>query len=171
MRVRILIALAGATVLLAGCFTSTVPLITPENADYPFTTLVLRSDEGLPATIVRDGDAYAYADTGGGDEIRFLLDDYGDGLFLLQMISEGDDGTPQQLYGVVLINEDEGVVALYRTVVNDTDFAAGIPHCVENGEELFLACLTDGQQLIDIVVNAIAAGEAPEGAFTIVSTE
>lgn len=162
----IVAALAPLAVLLAGCFTSEVPLVDGTNAEYPFTSLSIRTEVGDTATLVREGDHYVFA--GEMDEgFDIYFDDFGGGLYLMRFASVAEDGTLQSLYAVVMLDRSAGTVSVYRSIVRDEDFAAGIRHCVQDGVELLLACLDDAAPLIAIVRAAIAAGEAPEDIYAI----
>ncbi|MCW5716535.1 MAG: hypothetical protein KIS68_01770 [Bauldia sp.] len=166
----IVAALAPLAVLLSGCFTSELPLIDGANADYPFRSISVRAEGGEDATLVREGDHYVFAgDLDDGFDIFF--DDFGGGLYLMRLASVAEDGTLQSLYVVVLLDQSAGTVAVYRSIVRDEDFAAGIRHCVHDGEELYLACLDEPGRLIGIVRAAIAAGEAPEDIYAITAMD
>lgn len=166
MRLRLAL-LALVAVALAGCFTSPEPLVTAANAAYPFQSVVLRGEDGVDLTVAREGDVYTYGTE--GDELDLMLQDFGDGFYLLQMADEPTDAPPRSLYAVIVVDTTANTISLYRTVVTPADFDNGIAHCIENGEEMFLGCLSDGQQLIDLVKAAIGAGEMPEGVFNIVT--
>lgn len=167
MNIRLPVVLAVLAFALSGCFTSETPLITGATASYPYESLVLRGDDGVEITVARNGDYYEYGTD--PDKVRLMLQDFGDGLYLMQMAGQGEEGESQSLYAVLLIDEDAMTISLYRTIIREEDYDAGIPHCVENGEEFPLGCLTDGQTLIDLVKVSIAADEPPEGTFTIVT--
>ena len=100
-------AFAAIGLALAGCFTSETPLISPQNADYPFQRIAFISlsdeKEGGDAdqiTLVRWGDAYVERNK--QDKGRYLFKQVEDDLYIGQ-ISEEDDGELELLYGVVHI--------------------------------------------------------------------
>ncbi|MGV8839287.1 MAG: hypothetical protein ACWA6X_03170 [Bauldia sp.] len=164
---RWIVAALAPLALLSGCFTSELPLIDGSNADYPFQSLTLRTEAGEEATLVREDDHYVFSgDLDEGFDIYF--DDFGGGLYLMRLGSVAEDGTLQSLYAVVLLDRGAGTVAVYRSIVRDEDFLAGVRHCVQDGVELYLACLDEPGPLIAIVRAAIAAGEAPEDIYAVV---
>ncbi len=166
----IVAALGALAVVLSGCFTSEVPLVDGTNADYPFQSLSIRNEVGENATLIRQDDHYVFADDlDEGFDIYF--DDFGGGLYLMRFASVAEDGTLQSLYAVVFLDPGAGTVAVYRSIVRDEDFAAGIRHCVQDGVELLLACLDEPAPLIGIVRAAIAAGEAPEDIYAITAMD
>lgn len=166
MNLRIAAVLTALAVLLSGCFTSVTPLIDASNAAFPFTTLTIRDEGGTEATLARDGDHYIF--TGEADEgFDIFFQDFGGGLYLVQFQSIAEDGTLQSLYAVVALDRAAQTISIYRSIVRDEDFLHGISHCVQDGVDLYLACLTDGAPLIAIVFAAITAGEAPEDIYAI----
>jgi hypothetical protein len=72
---------------LGGCFftlESKVPLLTGENADFPFTNLVMESDKkGSPDIMVRDGDSYKI--TAGEGSLPVLLKQVSGDTFIAQV--------------------------------------------------------------------------------------
>lgn len=168
MRLAPIAALAGLALILAGCFTSSEPLIPADTADFPFERLVYAAEGGEQSTLVRDGDAYVAPDD---DSVRFRLRDYGDGYYLLQVSGTDEAGSEQALYGVAVLDRAAMAASLYRLVARPDDLGDGeVPECTGEGREGF-GCLTDGQQLVDVVRAAIAAGEAPDGVIDIVAME
>ena len=132
-RVLGLMAFAIIALALAGCFTSEIPLISPQNADYPFQriTFVFISDGGeggdaKRTTISREGDAYV--ELNGQDRVRYLFMQVADGLYIGQ-ISDEDDGELELMYGIVQIQNETVMSILAPTcdaVSEDMLAAVGI---------------------------------------------
>lgn len=158
--------LAPLAFMLSGCFTSETPLIDAANASYPFQSLTILAEDGQDGTLVREGDHYVFAGEE-DDGFDIFFQDFGGGLYLMQFQSVAEDGTLQSLYAVVLLDPVARTVAVFRSIVRDEDFTQGIRHCVQDGAELYLACLDEPGPIIAIVRAAIAAGEAPEDIYAI----
>ena len=95
-------------VVLSGCISSKTPLISPQNADYPFQRITFIAlgdkDKGKEAdriTLLRPGDVYVELNK--EDAERYLFKRVADDLYIGQVSEMDDEGELQLLYGVVQI--------------------------------------------------------------------
>ena len=98
---RVAAAMAGL-LLLAGCFTTARPLITPENADFPFRQITLIS-EGKEIVLKRDGKAYAGFEAGKTepDPTRYRFHELAGNMFLVEAGETNDKGKYEGLMGII----------------------------------------------------------------------
>lgn len=175
MRLRFAALLTALSATLSGCFISDEPLITLDNASFPFIEInydaypFTRFTYGPGSvdytdTSVRRGDRYMLANEGtnGG---QLLIYDAGDGLLIGQFytppMAGGIDRTGYA-YGAALLKPEENLVILYIVEARPEDFGPGALEC-EPGN----ACLTDLEVLVGIAREMIATGARPVASLPI----
>ena len=122
--------------LLTACFTSSDPLISTAEADYPFQSITYEvPGEDDRVKLVRTGDSYT------------APEEQGDGKLLLKQISEDtyvlqveyqDDGKPAYLYSVARIAADRKTIKLFKPFAEESDLEA-----LSTGNYGFKACVED----------------------------
>lgn len=153
---------------LAGCFTSDGPLITVEEADFPFQTIIF-SQEGEQEQINLQRQSIGYV--GISDDaapITFLFKRMSDDLFLVQVSGESEDEGTQYLYGALLVDLEAQTAKAYATIADESEIPAeaGLSFCGRG-----LVCLTDLDAYTSFVQGVIARGAEPDLTYTIVRTE
>ncbi len=113
---------------LGGCFTSKMPLIMPDSADYPFQSITFYvvddaagEDPAKRITLLRQGDVYVEALK--EDEGQYLFTKIAENLFIAQISQAKNDGEIELIYGIVQVR-------------NDTDFVVLSPVCENVPEDL-----------------------------------
>lgn len=157
--------LAVMVVGLSGCFTSETPLISAEDADFPFETFTYRevSADKL-ITMVREGDAYLIEapDIDGRLEIRLM--DIGDGLYLAQAHGE-KDGTVSLLYSVLKVDFEKRTAESYLAVADEKFATKGLRQC-DDGK----ICIDDLDVYLELARRSITAGDEPDVTYKLVAT-
>lgn len=95
VRVAVLVL---AAVVLQGCFVSTAPLMTADQADFPFQKLTFKS-ESKSVTLTRDGDLYRIKED--DDAPTYLFKKIGENLYIGQAAGKNKKGKPETVYGIV----------------------------------------------------------------------
>lgn len=175
MRLRLAALLTALSVTLSGCFISDEPLITLDNASfpfieinydaYPFTRFTYGADSvDYTDTFVRRGDRYMLANEG-TDGGELLIYDAGDGLLIGQFYTPPAPGLIDRVgyaYGAALLKPEENLIILYLVEARPEDFGPGALEC-EPGN----ACLTDLEVLVRIAREMIATGARPVASLPI----
>jgi hypothetical protein len=94
---------------LSGCFKSSTPLLDASNAQYPFTTLTLKNEDGQTSIVKRDGDVYRFIDDGKQDVTALLIHELGPDLYLVQVApptGEADYLFAKKLNGDLVVRSD-----------------------------------------------------------------
>lgn len=169
MKLR-LVSPAAAIVLplaLAGCFTSEQPLLTVENAEFPFEKIVVADQGGSLTTLQRKPEGYGVVGEEEAEGLVLLLDDLGDNTYLVQLSGETEEG-PEILYGVVQANLEDKTAKLFLSVADESEIPPDndFKYC-----EPGVVCLADTAAYVAKARALIAAGAEPDNDFTIVSTE
>jgi len=106
-----------AALALAGCFTSATPVITPQNADYPFKSITFFAsddDDKEHYTIARRGDVYVEPSNADDDE-QYLVVTVAEGLYAGQFMERDDEGELETLYGIVQMT-DKDTMTIFSTI-------------------------------------------------------
>lgn len=112
--IAVLAVTLAITLALSGCISSVTPLISPQNADYPFQriTFIARGDEdqgkdAVEITLFRQGDVYVELNKDSAE--HYLFKRVAEDLYIGQMSETDDEGELQLLYGVVQIQAKTGM--------------------------------------------------------------
>jgi hypothetical protein len=155
-------ALAFACLGLSGCFTSVEPLITPEDADYPFESLTyVQADSDDKITLLRVSDGYRPASEQDADD-RVLLKAMGEGRYVVQVLS-ADSGKARYLYGFAQVAADRSSFLLTAAVAEKADRAAvqaGIAGLSICSDESDLVCIDDLAGYVDYAKGDVAGQKA-----------
>jgi hypothetical protein len=151
---------------LGGCFISEKPLISAEEAVFPFETVTYKQpNDDTPEKLVRQGDSYVItaADSSATVEVRFK--DLGDGLYLAQF-SGNENGKISILYAVLKVDFDKKTAESYKAVGKDEFVREGLRNCGDG-----TLCIDNLDVYLDLARSAIAAGEQPDVTYEIISME
>lgn len=152
---------------LSGCFTSDGPLITVEQADFPFQTIVFSpEDQEEQVNLQRQATGYVGI-SDNAVPITFLFKKVADDLYLVQVSGDSEDG-PQYLYGVLKLDLAAKTAKAYATVAEESDIPAdaGLTFCGSG-----LVCLKDLDAYLKYAQSVVASGAEPDLTYTIVRTE
>jgi hypothetical protein len=119
-RIRGIMFALLAPLALAGCFTSETPLIGPDDAVFPFETIVFRSMDRPDdrQTWTHEGDIYRFAPDGGDEALSVRLKPVEDDLFVVQM--EGPtDKPPAVLYALLKVDRDAMTAESHSAIMPD----------------------------------------------------
>lgn len=164
MTVRIVAVMLLAAGLSA-CFSSEQPLVGPDQAVFPYETIVFASENGGdPQTLVHRGDAYiAEAD---GPELRMRFMPIGDGFYVAQ--AAGEDGDESvRLYGIVKL-DTRAMKAMSFAVMAPGELVdqPGFSDCGDD-----MVCFANLDVYVDYARARIAAGADPDVIYTIISLD
>jgi len=95
-------AVLALMLALAGCFTTSSPLITLKNADFPFKKLVLIS-EGKEISLLRGDKGYIGYEAGKpeAEAVSYLIRELGRDLYLVEVSQISETGAYEGLMGIV----------------------------------------------------------------------
>jgi hypothetical protein len=159
------IFLLSATLLLGGCFVSKSPLISPDNAVYPFQSITLYEESGGEdgaVTLTRSDDVYL--DVSGEDKSEYLLAEIDENLYLAQMRVEDDDDGVSWIYGIVQFQGDKFQILapLCSDVPEDALNSVGI---VKGADENF--CTISSLEQLEVLVNFVVGTDIERTTFRI----
>ena len=150
---------------LASCFTSSEPLIGPDDATFPFARIDFAEvgQPDNPQTWTRRGDVYVWRVNEEGEALVRLAP-VGDDLYLVQLEYPGEKGT-ERLYGLIRTDLAAKRVYSYATIKPDA-FAAqpGLSLCDDS------VCIDDVEAYLAYARGLVAAG-TPEAEYVILRTE
>lgn len=153
------------TIGLSGCFTSDTPLISGEDADFPFETIVYQvPDDDTPIQLVHQGDAYLVIATDSDDRSKLRLMDIGDGLYFAQA-QEEKGGEILTLYSVLKVDLEMKRVESHLALGKDEYATKGLRQCDDGN-----LCIDDLDVYLDLARTAIAAGNEPDVIYEIIAT-
>ena len=150
MRLVFKLSIGAALVLLSGCFKSSVPLVVPAEADYPFQTITYEfAGEDDRVTLVGVGDSYEAPNEQGDG--RLLLKKVDEGIFVLQAeIRDEDD--PGFLYALARLAQDGKTAEIILPYARKSDHLAaqrgeaGFRPCSDDDDSV---CLTDMAKYVE----------------------
>ena len=161
-RILVLVTLC---VGLTACFTSEKPLISAEDAVFPFEHIVFgeasRPDDRQ--TWTRKGDAYSFRPDDSADrEALMRLKAVGENLYVVQMEFTEDD-KPNRLYALLKADVPAGRVVSYASVMPD-EFEAqpGLSICEK------AVCIDDLDAYVAYAQARMAAGVPPDAEYRII---
>ena len=150
---------------LAGCFTSSKPLINPSNAVFPFATFTYGekgSDE--PTTFVRQGAAYVLQPAPKGRHIELLFKKLPSGHYLAQMRGDQKSG-PVYLYALLKVDVAGKTAEAFKVVADKADVRPSMRSCPEK-----TVCVDQLAAYVTLGEAAIAAGEKPDTIYDFSTT-
>lgn len=153
---------------LAACFTSTEPLIGPEDAAFPFERVVFaevsRPDD--PQIWTRKGDAYSFRpDESEEREALMRLKPAGENLYVVQM-EFIEDGRPMRLYALLGADLPANRVQSFAAIMPDGFVAApGLSICDKS------VCIEDLDAYIAYAKGRIDSGSPPDVEYRIIEME
>ncbi len=153
---------------LAGCFTSKEPLIGPEDAVFPYQTIVF-GDAGNPddrQTWTRKGDAYSFRPDDSEDrEASVRLKDIGKDLYVVQMEFLDEDKL-QRLFALLSVDLAARHAKSYAAIMPD-DFQdlPGLAKCED------VVCIDDLDAYVAYARAAMQSGRPPDAEYRIISLE
>ena len=153
----------AACLLLAGCFTSEQPMITADNADYPFESLTyMRTDGGEEITLERAAGGYAPTSEGETSD-RLLLKAMGEDLYVAQTAVPNSDGS-RFLYGLIKVAPDRKTFVVAAGVAEDADLEAvraGVPGLRICEQDDDTVCIDSLEAYLDYARKAGTGDETP----------
>jgi hypothetical protein len=155
---------------VAACFTSSAPLIAPEDAAFPFERLTFRpaGDGSEVQTLTRDGDVYRFTNADEPDKHALLrLRAVGENLYVAAFWGppESEEETPV-LYALLAADLPANRVVSYASIKPD-DFAPvpGLVPCERH------VCIDDLDAYAAYAKGRIDAGIPPDVTYEILSIE
>lgn len=166
MKIKSLLACSVLLATLAGCFTSSEPLITTADADFPFEKIVYAEEDGDTQTVLqRTADGYVPV-TDDAEPVTFLFRKVGEDAYVVQVSGTDSNDVTSYLYAYLKVDLAAGTAKAYKAIAEDSDTGPGLERCDDG-----TVCLTALQPFIDHAVAAIAAGEEADTTYRIVETE
>ena len=149
---------------LAGCFTSTKPLFTDDQAVAPYAKIAFakHGDTDQKTQLVRTGKGYVAKTEDGTMTMRFMP--VGDGLYLAESTAE-QEGKTVRLYGVVRLDQAQHLAMTYKTVAHEGDIGPGLPACQKGKTDTI--CIEDVAAYVALAKAAIAAGGKPDMTYDV----
>lgn len=154
---------------LVACFTSTAPLIGPEDAVFPFERVVFgevsRPDDRQ--TWTRKGDAYSFRPDESEEREAFMrLKPAGDNLYVVQM-EFTEDEKPMRLYALLRADLAAGRVQSFAAVRPDAfEPLPGLSVCSDD-----LVCVEDLDAYVAYAKGRMDAGIPPDAEYRIIEME
>ena len=164
MKTRTLFIILLAALGLAGCFTSTKPLFTDDQAVAPYAkiTFVKHGSTDDKVALTRHGKAYVTKTKDGTMTMRFMP--LGDALYLAESTAEMK-GKSMRLYGVVKLDTAKKLATTYKTYARDGDIVPGLTACEKGKTDT--VCIEDIDAYVALAKAAIAAGGKPDMTYDV----
>jgi hypothetical protein len=147
---------------LGGCYISSVPLITPSQAVFPYQTITYTVSGEAPAMLVRQGNAYVPTDD--KDKTTEMLFFPVSGPYYVVQVHDKSEAKNGYLYGFLKVDLAAKTASAYATMADAKDIGPGLPGC--SSEPSDGVCLTKLQPYIDHAL-ALAATAQPDAVYTL----
>ena len=168
IRLRGILFVLVAPLVLAGCFTSPEPLIGAGEAVFPYEKIVFRSAdrEDDRQTWTRKGDSYSFKpDDGNGREAFVRLLPAGDDLYVVQMSFPEEDQT-RHLFALVRVDLGAMQADSYSAIIPDRfEDVPGLSKCGD------VICIGNLDAYVAYARAGIDAGNPPDVTYRIISLE
>jgi len=169
MRIGRAAALIFLPLMIAGCYSSKLPLIPAGKAVFPYQKIVYQEPGATNATtFVHEGNAYV-SQTEQGDHVQMLFMPLKDNLYVVQVGGNVDgNGKVVYLYGLLKLDLPNKMAASYVAVADKSDIGPGLPACTDADSTI---CLTDLKPYLDHALALMAAGAEPMTTYKLLDLE